>query len=208
MTSNFDFKTIVILPADFSSWKNLIINFLNHFLKSCPESHKKNYVTVNWQTSESSLLKNIYIDRRYDDGCLFVVSLNDQIIAFSAAHNFKNNIAILGSRSCVLPGYEKYHLISTFLLPLQQQHFQKTHQFGIITFNTDPFSMRVMVSFAKRDRWTASKVSRIVGKQYFRFRFLTNKTCLIYNCQQYIAYCCFSQILSEVNDSAVLEQLI
>lgn len=207
MSLNFDFKTTTIQPLDFSLWKNKIIDFLNQFLKTCPESHKKNYITENWETSESSLLKNIYIDRRYEEGCLFVVILNEQIVAFSAAHHFKNNVAILASRSCVLPGYEKYHLISTFLLPLQQQQFQKTHQYGVITFNTDPYSMRVMNSFAKRDRWTASKVNRIVGKQYFSFRFLTKATYAIYNCQQYIAYCCFSQISSETNDHAVLQQL-
>ena len=187
----------MIFPEDYEKWFDRFHSFLLEFLKHCPENHKKNYVVNDWEKSESSFLKNTFIDHRYDSGAISVVLKDDALVALSACHDFKDGLAYLGSRSCALPDFERYHLISSILIPKQQSFLKDRFQFGFVTFNTDSYSKRLMAAFAVRDKWTRNKASRMGGLEYFNFKFIDDKTFTIHGCQQYVAYCSFSQITSE-----------
>lgn len=144
-----EIKIITILPNQYQNWLGKFTEFLNTFLQTCPESHKKNYLTTDWQSSSSSFLKCVYINQRYDKGIITVAMLDEKIVGLSACYSYAGKLYYMGSRSCVLPGHESLHLISSYLLPTQQDFLKQTADCGFISFNTDPFSVRLMESFKK-----------------------------------------------------------
>ncbi len=186
-------KNVNILPSEFMKWSELIYYFLQEYTKTCPESHRKNYQTENWREEESSFLKCTFHKHRYDSGCITLTLDNEKITALSACYKFNNSIAYLSSRACVSPGYEKFHLISSFHIPLQQEYFKKSLPFGIISFNADAYSQRVMNSLKNRKKWSEQKAMRLSGKEYFPFSFLSDRTYMIHGTPQYVAHCQFQE---------------
>lgn len=185
----------IVTPKDYLAWSEPIYYFLTKYTETCPDSHKKNYQTVDWRNHESNFLKCTYHKRRYDSGCITLTLDNEHIVALSACYQFNNKIAYISSRACVLPGYEKFHLISSVHIPLQQEFFLHSHQFGITSFNTDEYSVRVMNSIMKRKKWSVQKALRLSGKSFIPFTFLEGKTFSIHDTMQYVAYCRFADAL-------------
>lgn len=190
-------KTLLISPKDYEAWYRQFENFFNAFLVSCPETHQENYQTSDWQKSVSSVLRMIYVQKRYDSGVISVALDQGKIVAFSACYEFKNKLFYLGSRSCVLPGYEAFHISTTLLIPAQQEYLKSVADYGFISFNLDDYSQRLRNSFKRREKWTASKVKRHSGLEYRPFHFIEDRTFLVNGCQQHVAYCSFSSTTSD-----------
>lgn len=186
-----------IYPQEYEKWFDRFYVFMEEFIKTCPPSHRRNYEVENWKSSNSSFLKNVYVDRRYDSGFINVAQCANKIIGISACHEYKSDVIYLGSRTSILPGYEADHLGSSLLIPMQQQAFKENYKFGIITFNRDQYSRRLMLSLAKRDKWTSSKVLRLTGLEYCPFTFITDRTFNIFNCEQYVAFCSLTLLASK-----------
>ncbi len=197
MPNNSIIEYQIIRPNEYDMWFDRFKAFLDEFLKTCPPTHLENYATQNWENVSASFLKCLYIDRRYDSGCVTVALDQQRIIGLSACYHFRNNTYYLGSRSCVISGYEKLHLISSLLIPLQQNSLPPTADFGLISFNENEYSRRVLNLFKTRERWTAAKAKRLYGLKYWPFHFISDRTFLINACQQYVAYCDFHSIGSE-----------
>jgi len=197
MAANNLYKIKVLMPADYQTWFEKIKNFLEEYSKTCPQAQLKNYQTEDWEKSQSSLLKVMYLEKRFDKGIVTIaIDSQQNVIAFAGSYEINSDIVYLAARACVLPAYESDHIISTYLIPYQQKYFCNKYLYGCVSFNTDDYSRRVMEAFSKRDKWTAGKVLRHNGIQYYPFHFIKDQTFFLNNCQQLVAYCAFSAVQS------------
>ncbi len=183
-----EIEFVTILPSDYLAWLNSFVIFFSKYSQNSKSEILSNYQVINFRHLPNSVLNCIYLQGRYNSGCITIASYQKQIIAFSACHVLKPQIAYLGSRSCTLKGYEKIHLISTCLLPIQQAFFSDKTKYMITSFNLNEYSQRLMNSFLKRDRWTASKVNRYIKADYFPARLVQKKSIQLFNCPQSIVY--------------------
>lgn len=185
---NKKFSVVTIVPKDFEAEYQRLKSFLFEFYDHCPDDLKDNYSIDHWEKNPQSLLNLIYKQKRFSSGYLNLVQDENKIIAMAGCHVYKGNLGLLGVRSCVLPGYEQSHLISTFLLPTQHRLMAQLTKFQIITFNDKPYSLRLMKAFLGRDRWTDRKIKRInsatSGSQ--NFKLIKDSTFMINNCKQYV----------------------